>query len=91
MLGAIAAMIFTAGATATMWVFAAAALANGTSDASYQRVKLWVLNFSILSLVGIGVGIWLLLDRRYALSAGVSLLPAAAMFSALLWQIGRPS
>ena len=90
-IAAIAAMIFTAGSTLTMWVFAAASLANNTSDASYQRVKLWVISFSLFSLAGIGAGIWLLIGKRYALSIGVSLLPAGAMFIALVWQLIRPS
>ena len=90
-IGAIAAMIFTAGSTVTMWTFAAASLANNTSEASLQRVKLWVMNFSLLSLAGIGVGIWLLAGKRYALSAGMSLLPAAARFIALVWQLIRSS
>ncbi len=89
-IGAIAAMMLTAGSTVTMWVFAAASLANNTSEASLQRVKLWVHNFSLLSLVGTGVGIWLLVRKRYALSVGISLLPAAAMFIAFVWQIIRP-
>ena len=89
--GAISAMLFTAGSMLTMWVFAAASLANNTSDASYQRVKLWVISLSLLSLVGISIGIWLLVGKRYALSTGVSLLPAAVMFSALVWQLLLPS
>lgn len=90
-IGAIAAMIFTAGSTVTMWVFAAASLANNKSAESLARVKLWVLNFSLLSLAGIGVGIWLLVSKRYGLSMGVSLLPAAVMLAAFVWQIIRPS
>ena len=89
-IGAIAAMLLTAGSTVTMWVFAAASLANNTSEASLHRVKLWVLNFSIFSLAGIGAGIWLLVRKRHALSIGISLLPAAAMLIALVWQIIRP-
>ena len=84
-LGAIAALIFTAGSTITMWAFAAASLANNTSEASYERVKLWVISFSLLSLTGIIAGIWLLLRKRYALSASLSLLPSAAMFITLVW------
>ena len=87
--GAILAMVFTAGATLTMWVFSAAALANA-NDASYQRVRLWVIGFSLLALAGIGAGIWMLMDRRYALSAVVSLVPAAVMCLALVWQLVRP-
>jgi hypothetical protein len=89
--GAIASMMFTAGSALTMWVFAAASLANNTSDASYKRVKLWVINFSLLSLIGIGAGIWLLVKKRQTLASSVSLLPAAAMFIAFVWQIIRPS
>jgi hypothetical protein len=90
-IGSIAAMIFTAGSMVTMWTFAALSLANNKSEESLHRVKLWVLNFSLLCLVGIGIGIWLLVQKRYALSTGVSLLPAAVMFIALVWQIIRPS
>ena len=90
-IGAISAMLFTAGSMLTMWVFAAASLANNTSDASYQRVKFWVISLSLLSLVGISIGIWLLVGKRYALSTGVSLLPAAVMLSALVWQLLLPS
>lgn len=90
-IGTIFAMIFTTGSMVTMWIFAAASLANNTSDASYQRVKLWVLNFSIFCVAGIASGIWLLLRKRYAWSAGASLLPAAVMFVALVWQLIRPS
>lgn len=90
-IGSIAAMIFTAGSMVTMWVFAAASLANNTSEASCQRVKLWVINFSLFSLVGVGAGIWLLVGKRYALSTGVSLLPAAVMFTTLVWQLIGPS
>lgn len=89
-IGAIAAMIFTAVSTVTMWIFAAASLANANPD-SIQRVKIWVLNFSLLSFSGIGIGIWLLVGKRYGLSSGVSLLPAAVMFIALFWQIIRSS
>lgn len=90
-IGAIAAMIFTAGSMVTMWVFAAPSLANNTSDASYQRVKLWVITLSIMSLAGIGAGIWMLVGKRYALSIGASLLPAIVMFLALVWQLVRPT
>lgn len=90
-IGAIAAMIFTAGSTLTMWAFAAASLANNKSEESLHRVKLWVLNFSLLSAAGICVGIYLLVSKRYGLSIGVALLPAAVMLIALVWQIARPS
>lgn len=90
-IGCITAMIFTAGSMVTMWVFIAASLANNKSEASLHGAKLWVLNLSLLCLVGIGVGIWLLVAKRYALSTGASLLPAAAMFMALVWQLVRSS
>lgn len=90
-IGSIAAMIFTVVSMLAMWVFSAASLANNKSEESLHRVKLWVISFSILSLVGIGVGIWLLMGKRYALSTGVSLLPAGVMFIALVWQLIRPS
>ncbi|MCP5558990.1 MAG: hypothetical protein H7A55_14695 [Verrucomicrobiaceae bacterium] len=89
--GSIAAMIFTFGSMLAMWIFAAASLANTTSDASYQRVRLWVVGFSAFAVIGISVGIWLLVGKRYALSTSVSLLPAAVMFIALVWQLIRPS
>lgn len=90
-IGTIAVMIFTAGSTIAMWGFAAASLANNTSDASYQRVKLWVISFSLLSVIGISAGIWLLVGRRYILSASASLLPAVVMFLTLVWLLIRPS
>ena len=90
-IGCIAAMIFTTGSMLTMWVFAAASLANNKSEASLLRVKLWVLNFSLCCLVGIGISIWRLMGKRYGLSAGAALLPAAVMFIAFVWQIARPS
>ena len=86
-IGSAAAMIFTAGSMLTMWVFAAASLANNTSEASLQRVKLWVLNFSLLSCAGIAAGIWLLFRKRYGWSAGVALFPAAFMLATLLWKV----
>ena len=82
-------MIFNAGSMLTMWVFAAASLANNTSEASYERVKLWVLNFSLLSLAGIGVGIWLLVRKRHGWSAGASLLPAFVMLVTFVYLLSR--
>ncbi len=90
-IGAIAAMIFTTGSMLTMWVFAAASLANNKSDESLNTVKLWVFNLSLLCVIGISVGIWLLIQKRYGLSTGVSLLPAVVMFAALIWQLYKPS
>lgn len=86
-IGSIAAMIFTAGSMLSMWVFSAASLANNSSEASLHRVKLWLLNFSLLSCAGIAAGIWLLVRKRYGWSAGAALLPAAFMLAALLWKI----
>lgn len=86
-IGSIATMIFTAGSMVTMWVFAAASLANNTSEASLQRVKLWVLNFSLLCCAGIAAGIWLLVQKRYGWSAMTALLPAIAMLGTLLWKV----
>ena len=82
-------MIFTAGSTLTMWVFAAASLANNKSEASYERVKLWVLNFSLFSLAGIGVGIWLLVQKRHGWSVGASLLPAFVMLVTFVYLLSR--
>ena len=82
-------MIFTAGSTLTMWVFASASLANNQSEASYERVKLWVLSFSLLSLAGIGAGIWLLVRKRYGWSVGASLLPAFAMLVTFIYLLNR--
>lgn len=86
--GAIAAMIFTAGSTLTMWVFSAAALANNQSEESLRQVELWVASFSLLSMAGIGVGIWLLRRKRPGRSALASLLPAAVMAATLLYLLG---
>ena len=86
-IGSIAALIFTAGSMVTMWVFAAASLANNTSEASLQRVKLWVLNFSLFCCAGIAAGIWLLVQKRYGWSAATALVPALAMLATLLWKV----
>jgi hypothetical protein len=88
-IGSIAAMFFTAGSTLAMWVFAAASLANNTSEASLQRVKLWVLNFSLCSAAGIAIGIWLLCQKSYGWSTGISLLPAIAMGGTFIYLITR--
>ena len=88
-ISAITAMIFTAGSMLTMWAFAAASLANNTSEASYERVKLWVLSFSLFSLAGIGVGIWLLVRKRHGWSVGASLLPAFVMFVTFVYLLNR--
>lgn len=86
-IGSVAAMIFTVGSMLTMWVFAAASLANNTSEASLHRVQLWVLNLSLLCCSGIAAGVWLLMRKRYGLAAGIALLPAAFMLATLLWKV----
>lgn len=86
-IGSVATMIFTAGSMLTMWVFAAASLANNTSEASLHRVQLWVLNLSLFCCTGIAAGIWLLVRKHYGWSAGVALLPAAFMLATLLWKV----
>ena len=88
-IGAIIAMIFNAGSMLSMWVFAAASLANNKSEASYERVKLWVINFSLFSLAGIGVGIWLLLRKRHGWSVGAALLPAFVMLATFIYLVSR--
>lgn len=85
----ITAMIFTAGSMVTMWAFSAASLANNTSEESLHRVKLWVLNFSLLSIAGIAAGIWLLCRHRPGWSSLVSVLPAVAMGGTLLYLVVR--
>jgi hypothetical protein len=89
-IGAVASMIFTAVSMLTMWVFSAASLANNTSEASLREVKLWVLYFSVLSLAGIGVGIWLLYLHRPGRATIVSLLPAIVMGGTLVHFLVRP-
>jgi len=89
-IGAVASMIFTAGSMVTMWVFSAASLANNTSEESLRQVKLWVLAFSVLSVVAIGVGIWLLYMHRPGWSTIVSLLPAIVMGGTLVYFLVRP-
>ncbi len=90
-IGAIAAMICTAGCTLTMWVFSAASLANVSDQSAYQRVMSWVVVLSVFSIVGIVSGIALLLRKRFATAATVAVVPSAIMFVALVWQIVRPS
>lgn len=84
-LGAVAAIIFTIGSMLTMWVFAAAGLANTSDPAETARVGRWVLGFSLFCAAGIGVGGWLLWRRRPGWSAAASLTPAAAMFGTLVY------
>ena len=88
-IGAIASMIFTAGSMVTMWVFSAAALANNTSEESLRQVKLWVAGFSVLSVVGIGVGIRLLYMHRPGWATIISLLPAIVMGGTLIYLVNR--
>jgi hypothetical protein len=88
-LGALGAMAFTAVSMVTMWVFAAAGLANTSDPEEVRRVGMWVLGFSVLCAAGVGVGVWLLWRGNVVHSALASLAPSAVMFMTLVYLLVR--
>ncbi len=87
---AIASMIFTLGSMATMWVFSAASLANNTSAEALRQVKTLALIFSLLSVSGIALGIWLLCRRRPGWASVVAVFPSLVMGGLLVYFLLRP-
>lgn len=86
----VTAMIFTACSMATMWVFAAAGLANTSDPAEVQRVGWWVLGFSLLCAAGIATGIGFLWRGCTGRSVLASLAPSAVMLCTLVYLLVKP-
>lgn len=75
---AISAMICTALATLVMIVFSLAGSANSTPQ-QFHSIKLWMGGLTLLSVIGVVAGIFLLRAGLSGWAAGVSFAPTIVM------------
>jgi hypothetical protein len=88
LLSAIFSMLFTIVATVTMLVFCMAAGANASPD-SIRRLKIYMVSFSLLSLLCLVAAGLLLYGKKTGWSAGIALAPSILMGITLILKLIR--